>query len=104
VLGPIGQPAQLDDQGRIHVRLWPTLEDDGDESAGLWLPVALTLPDGRRDPHWLPIAGTEVLISFLDSDPDRPVLCATAGRPPKPGAAYRPRSDGRLLLDWLIRR
>lgn len=104
VLGAVGQPAALDEHNRIHVWLWPTLEDDADKSTGLWLPVALATADGRIDPSRLPIAGTEVLISFLDSDPDRPVLCAAAGRPPKPPAAYPSRRDGRLLLDWLINR
>ncbi|MNN98888.1 hypothetical protein D3C81_2183950 [compost metagenome] len=86
------------------MQLWPTLEDDTDTTTGLWLPVALATPDGRIDPSRLPLAGTEVLISFLDSDPDRPVLCATAGNPIKPLAAYPSRRDGRLLLDWLINR
>jgi len=104
VLGTVGQPAALDEQNRIHVRLWSTLEDDADKSTGLWLPVALATADGRIDPARLPIAGTEVLISFLDSDPDRPVLCAIASNPPKPCTANQPRSDGRLLLDWLINR
>jgi type VI secretion system secreted protein VgrG len=104
VLGTVGQPAALDEQNRIQVRLWPTREDDADESSGLWLPVALATADGRIDPSRLPLAGTEVLISFLDSDPDRPVLCATAGNPIKPLAAYPSRRDGRLLLDWLINR
>jgi type VI secretion system secreted protein VgrG len=104
VLGAVGQPAVLDEQNRIQVRLWPTREDDADESSGLWLPVALATADGRIDPSRLPLAGTEVLISFFDSDPDRPVLCATAGNPTKPRAAYPSRRDGRLLLDWLINR
>ncbi|MBF4213544.1 type VI secretion system tip protein VgrG, partial [Pseudomonas donghuensis] len=45
VLGAVGQPAALDDQGRIQVRLWPTPGFEADESAGLWLPVALATPD-----------------------------------------------------------
>jgi type VI secretion system secreted protein VgrG len=104
VLGVAGQPAVLDEQHRIHVRLWPTPEDDADDSTGLWLPVAFATPERGIDPSSLPLAGSEVLISFLDSDPDRPVLCATVFNPTKPRAAYRPRSDGRLLLDWLINR
>lgn len=104
VLGPVGQPAVLDDQGRIEVRLWPTAQVGDEDSTGLWLPVALAAPDGRVDPSWLPLAGTDVLISFLDSDPDRPVLCATASNPPAPQCARQPRSDGRLLLDWLVNR
>jgi type VI secretion system secreted protein VgrG len=104
VLGVAGQPAALDEQHRIHVRLWPALQEDADESAGLWLPVAFSTPQAGIDPSSLPLAGTEVLISFLDSDPERPVLCATVFNPPSPRAAYQPRSDGRLLLDWLINR
>jgi type VI secretion system secreted protein VgrG len=104
VLGVAGQPAVLDEQHRIHVRLWPALQEDADEPSGLWLPVAFATPERGIDPSSLPLAGSEVLISFLDSDPDRPVLCATVFNPTKPRAAYRPRSDGRLLLDWLINR
>ncbi|WGK88756.1 type VI secretion system Vgr family protein [Pseudomonas migulae] len=104
VLGPVGQPAVLDEQGRIQVRLWPTPESDDDESPGLWLPLALATADGRIDPSRLPVAGTEALVSFLDSDPDRPVLCATASHPPAPRTTRQPRGDDRLLLDWLINR
>jgi type VI secretion system secreted protein VgrG len=104
VLGLVGQPAALDDQGRIQVRLWPTPACEADESAGLWLPVALATPDGRIDPARLPMAGTDVLISFLDSDPDRPVLCAGMGHPQPSRPVPEPRRDGRLLLDWLVNR
>ncbi|MDR8363446.1 type VI secretion system tip protein TssI/VgrG [Pseudomonas sp. JL3] len=104
VLGPVGQPAALDDQGRIQVRLWPTPGFEADESAGFWLPVALATPDGRIDPARLPMAGTDVLISFLDSDPDRPVLCAGRGHPQPSRPAPESHRDGRLLLDWLVNR
>ncbi|MBN3865557.1 type VI secretion system tip protein VgrG [Pseudomonas frederiksbergensis] len=104
VLGPVGHPATLDDQGRMQVCLWPTPEFEADESVGLWLPVALAAPDGRIDPARLPMAGTDVLISFLDSDPDRPVLCAGMGHPQPSRPTPEPRRDARLLLDWLINR
>lgn len=104
VLGPVGQPATLDERGRIQVRLWPTADPDPDESAGIWLPVALAAPDGRIDPSRLPRAGSEVLISFLDSDPDRPVLCIEMGHHPRTGPAPEPHGDSHLLLDWLVNR
>ncbi|WP_367374892.1 type VI secretion system Vgr family protein [Pseudomonas lini] len=104
VQGPAGQPAVLDDLGRIQVRLWPTQASDADESDGFWLPVALATPDARIDPARLPMAGTDVLISFLDSDPDRPVLCAGMGHPQPSRPPPEPRRDGRLLLDWLVNR
>jgi type VI secretion system secreted protein VgrG len=96
VLSEPGQPATLDDQGRIQVRLWPGLE--AQDCDGLWLPVAMGAAG-------LPMGGSNVFISFLDSDPDRPVICAGSSvqhSPPPP--APTPRGDTRLLFDWLINR
>ncbi|MOA47259.1 hypothetical protein D3C78_1698800 [compost metagenome] len=52
------------------------------------------------------MAGSDVLVSFLDSDPDRPVLCAVMAtlEPPRPAPNPRPVGDSRLLLDWLVNR
>ncbi|WP_392890401.1 type VI secretion system Vgr family protein [Pseudomonas migulae] len=104
VLGPAGEPARLDDQGRIQVRLWPTAQTDSEASDGFWLPMVLAAPDQRIDPSRLPVAGTDVLVSFLDSDPDRPVLYAAATSPPAPRPAPQPKVDDRLLFDWLLNR
>ena len=101
VSGPVGQPAVLDDRGRIQVNVWPTADVDPE---GLWMPVAVAASDARIDPSALPLAGSEGLVSFLDSDPDRPVFCASSVQrhTPRPTRQPEPRSDSRLLLDWLI--
>lgn len=103
VPGAIGQPAQRDERGRIEVILWPDLATDVDEP-GIWVPLALATPDAHLDSSRWPVGGAEVLISFLDSDPDRPVLCALAVHRPAPPPALVPGGDDRLLLDWLINR
>jgi type VI secretion system secreted protein VgrG len=65
---------------------------------GLWLPVAVGASG-------LPLAGSDVFISFLDSDPDRPVICAASNiQHPQPPQPPPPRGDTRLLLDWLVNR
>lgn len=99
VLGPPGHAVMPDEQGQIMVSLW-SLDDEG-----IALPVSRLAVDSR--PSW--VAGSEVLVSFLDGDPDRPVLCA---RLPGPGAdnggpASAPPSapgnnDVSLLFDWLL--
>lgn len=97
VLGPPGQPATLDEHGQVRVSLWTA------DQEGIALPVARLMPDGRC----ALIAGSEVLVSFLDGDPDRPVLCPgaldTEGRqavaPPQPALGNQ---DSRLLFDWLL--
>ncbi|MBO1538428.1 type VI secretion system tip protein TssI/VgrG [Pseudomonas sp. OA65] len=97
VLGHAGQPAQSDERGHISVSLWAP------DQEGITLPVSrLTLNNSP-----LLMAGSEVLVSFLDGDPDRPVLCpgavdtgaGQAAAPPKPS---RGNPDAGLLLDWLL--
>jgi type VI secretion system secreted protein VgrG len=99
VLGAHGSPATLDDQGRIGVRLWPAHTSETEE--GIWLPIALTHFNGRISSHQLPRAGSEVWVSFLDSDPDRPILCLDTRRPP-PRRDTPPSHNSSLLLDWLL--
>ena len=101
VLGTKGQPSKLDDKGRIKVSLWP--RPTSPDSEGIWLPIALTNANGRIAAHELPRAGSEVWVSFLDSDPDRPILCLGAQRESAPVEAP-PARDSSLLLDWLINR
>ena len=97
VLGHPGQPAQADERGQVSVSLWAP------DQEGITLPVSrLTL---NNSPSLR--AGSEVLVSFLDGDPDRPVLCpgavdtgaGHAAAPPKPS---RGNPDAGLLLDWLL--
>lgn len=96
VSGVSGQPAALDEQGRIQVSLWP--EPAARDPVGLWLPVAVGASG-------LPVAGSDVFICFLDSDPDRPVICAGANaQNPRPPNTPPARGDTRLLLDWLVNR
>jgi len=66
----------------------------------------LTTAEDWIDPTRLPVAGSEVLVIFLDSDPDRPVLCTAMSPRPQPRRPRPrgPRSDTRLLFDWLFNR
>lgn len=100
VLGEPGQPPMLDEQGRIQVSLWP--QAIAPEPVGLWLPVAMGSCD---DPCGLPVAGSDVFISFLDSDPDRPILHVGSNlQNPRPTHTPPSRGDTRLLFDWLVNR
>ncbi|MDR6607944.1 type VI secretion system tip protein TssI/VgrG [Pseudomonas synxantha] len=104
--GPVGQPATVDEDGRVQVNLWPATPSAAETSSGLWLPLALTTTEDCIDPTRLPVAGSEVLVIFLDSDPDRPVLCTAMGprQPPRRPHPHEPRGDTRLLFDWLLNR
>ncbi|MFJ2487247.1 type VI secretion system Vgr family protein [Pseudomonas sp. NPDC087639] len=103
VIGTLGQTARFDELGRIAVRLWPSEPSPATDTEAIWLPIAMTRANGRITPDELPGAGSEVWVSFLDSDPDRPILCLGYTRNPKPRAT-QPASDSGLLLDWLLNR
>lgn len=101
VFGPAGQPAQLDEQGRVAVRLWPSQHLQPLDDDAIWLPIAMTRANGRIAVEELPRAGSEVWVSFLDGDPDRPILCLGNSRKPTPRESP-PAGDSSLLLDWLL--
>jgi len=66
-----GEPAQ-DDQARVRVRFhWD--KSDGD-SPSCWIRVAQLMAGKTRGTQFIPRAGDEVLIGFLDEDIDRPVI------------------------------
>ncbi|MFJ4195862.1 type VI secretion system Vgr family protein [Pseudomonas sp. NPDC089534] len=101
VVGLSAGPAQLDDQGRMAVRLWPS-QPQGDGTETLWLPIASAGAHERIAREHLPRAGSQVWVNFLDSDPDRPILFLEAGQRPLPCEPPAPADE--RLLDWLLNR
>lgn len=90
--------------GQVNVSLWTR------EGEVITLPLSrLTLHDSQAPP-----TGSQVLVTFLDGDPDRPVLCPGIFGPPGLGASdvggpivgpsTPPCRDTGLLLNWLLNR
>ncbi|VVO14653.1 type VI secretion system Vgr family protein [Pseudomonas fluorescens] len=79
VVGPQGQPAAQDDQGRIKVCLAWDRQNSHHQRSGLWLPIAYPALSDRIEHSRLPMAGGEVLVSFIDNDPDQPIVWPAAG-------------------------
>lgn len=88
--------------GQANVSLWSP------EGEIIRLPLSrLTLHDSQAPP-----TGSQVLVTFLDGDPDRPVLCPGIFSLPGSGAgdiggpiagpSTPPCRDPGLLLDWLL--
>jgi type VI secretion system secreted protein VgrG len=75
VVGPDGEEIHTDRLGRIKVLLhWDREQRDGAPDTSCWLRVAQMWGGSGWGTFFLPRVGMEVLVSFIDGDPDRPVV------------------------------
>lgn len=69
--GDVGQP-QHDSSGRVKVKFhWDTVDSD---SPSCWMRVAQTMASASLGMQFLPRVGDEVLVSFVNNDPDQPII------------------------------
>ncbi|HEY8377358.1 MAG TPA: type VI secretion system tip protein TssI/VgrG, partial [Nannocystis sp.] len=88
VAGPPGEEIHTDEHGRIKVRFhWDRLSPF-DDTSSCWIRVAQRWAGPAWGAMFIPRVGMEVLVEFLDGDPDRPVVtgCVYNGHnhPPYP--------------------
>lgn len=76
-----GDYAELDDQGRYHLRMM--YDRSGRTDLGATHPVRMMQPHAGANygMHFPLRPGTEVLVGFVNGDPDRPVIVGTAPNP-----------------------
>lgn len=74
VTGPAGEEIHCDEFGRVKVRFpWDRYSED-DEHSSAWLRVSQGWAGGQYGFMALPRIGHEVIVSFLDGDPDQPII------------------------------
>ena len=74
VTGPAGEEIHCDAYGRIKVQFhWDRAGQADDKSSG-WLRVASRWAGNRYGALAIPRVGMEVLVDFLDGDPDQPLV------------------------------
>lgn len=71
-----GALAELDPFGRYKVQLPFDLSGRKDAKASAWLRMAQPYAGGGHGMHFPLHKGTEVLLTFMDGDPDRPVIAS----------------------------
>ncbi len=69
-----GQYAELDDKGRYKVKLPFDLSDRDGGKASHWLRMAQPYGGSGHGMHFPLLKGSEVLVGFIDGDPDRPFI------------------------------
>lgn len=74
VTGPKGEEIYTDAHGRIKVQFHWDREGKRDETSSCWLRVAQAWAGNQWGSFVLPRVGQEVLVTFLDGDPDRPLV------------------------------
>src|SRR5690606_8903881 len=74
VVGPSGDQLFLDCYGRVKVQFHWDREGKFDGNSSCWLRVAQAWAGQNWGAFFWPRIGHEVLVSFLEGDPDRPVV------------------------------
>jgi type VI secretion system secreted protein VgrG len=76
VVAPRGDPYAADKHGRIKVQFhWETFNaSEADASQRAWVRVAQGWAGRKWGAMFLPRAGQEVVVAFLDGDPDHPIV------------------------------
>lgn len=96
VVGPAGEEIHTDAHGRVKVHFFWDRYGKYDEDASCWVRVAQSWAGKRWGAVFLPRIGHEVLVDFLEGDPDRPLVTGSvynAGNtPPYPLPAEKTKS------------
>lgn len=74
VLAPEMEAVHVDEQGRIKLQFHWDRRDGFDEQRTCWVPVSHAWAGNSLGAMFLPRAGHEVIVEFVEGDPDRPVV------------------------------
>ncbi|MBI3776148.1 MAG: type VI secretion system tip protein VgrG [Gammaproteobacteria bacterium] len=74
VTGPSGEEIYVDEFGRVKVQFHWDREGKNDEKSSCWLRVSQLWAGAGWGAMFIPRIGHEVIVEFLDGDPDRPII------------------------------
>lgn len=74
VVGPQGEEIWTDKYGRVKVQFHWDRVGQADEKSSCWVRVSQTWAGGQWGAVHIPRIGQEVVVDFLDGDPDRPIV------------------------------
>lgn len=74
VVGKSGEEIWTDKLGRVKVQFPWDREGKNDETSSCWLRVATAWSGNGFGAQFIPRIGQEVVVSFIDGDPDKPLL------------------------------
>ena len=74
VTGPEGEEIYTDKYGRVKVHFHWDRHGAANENSSCWIRVASTMAGKGWGAIWTPRVGQEVVVDFLEGDPDRPLI------------------------------
>ena len=74
VVGKAGEEITTDQYGRVKVKFYWDQSTPADETSSCWIRVAQTWAGKQWGSFFLPRIGQEVVVSFLEGNPDRPLI------------------------------
>jgi type VI secretion system secreted protein VgrG len=77
VVGPAGEEVYTDKHGRVKVQFHWDREGKGDENSSCWVRVASPWAGKGYGSVSVPRIGNEVVVDFLEGDPDRPIIMSS---------------------------
>ncbi|HJR28040.1 MAG TPA: type VI secretion system tip protein VgrG, partial [Pseudomonas sp.] len=74
VVGPKGEEIWTDQFGRVKVHFYWDHHDQSNENSSCWIRVSQSWAGKNWGSMQIPRIGQEVIVSFLEGDPDRPII------------------------------
>lgn len=74
VVGPAGEEIHVDEHGRVKVQFHWDREATGDDGSSCWVRVSQAWAGQGFGAVFLPRVGHEVIVDFIEGDPDRPII------------------------------
>jgi len=74
VVGPAGEEIWTDQHGRVKVHFHWDRHDQSNENSSCWMRVSQAWAGKNWGSVQIPRIGQEVIVSFLEGDPDRPII------------------------------
>ncbi|MCP4249537.1 MAG: type VI secretion system tip protein VgrG, partial [bacterium] len=74
VVGPEGEEIHTDEYGRVKVQFNWDREGGHSETASCWIRVSQGMAGGAYGLMFIPRVGQEVIVDFLEGDPDQPII------------------------------
>ena len=94
VVGPQGEELHVDEFGRVKVQFHWDRYGQNDEKSSCWLRVSQPWAGQNWGGYFTPRIGQEVIVDFLDGDPDRPLIMGRVYNDDQPIPYQSPTQSG----------